>query len=69
MIIKLTLDTMLMDKRFAANSAFYLLGIVKVTALIDRQEGGREAVEAEGYKVESIITRDEVMNRYLKRDT
>jgi len=40
------------------------LEIVKVIALIDRQEGGREAVEASGYKLESIITRDEVMERY-----
>ena len=40
------------------------LKIVKVIALIDRQEGGREAVEASGYKLDSIITRDEVMERY-----
>ena len=40
------------------------LKIVKVIALIDRQEGGREAVEALGYRLVSIITRDEVMKRY-----
>ncbi|MEW6214091.1 MAG: orotate phosphoribosyltransferase [Nitrospirota bacterium] len=40
------------------------LEIVKVIALIDRQEGGREAVEASGYKLDSIITREEVMERY-----
>lgn len=40
------------------------LEIVKVIALIDRQEGGREAVEELGYKIDSIITRDEVMERY-----
>jgi orotate phosphoribosyltransferase len=40
------------------------LEIVKVIALIDRQEGGREAVEAMGYKLHSIITREEVMERY-----
>jgi len=40
------------------------LKIVKVIALIDRQEGGREAVEILGHKLESIITRDEVMERY-----
>jgi orotate phosphoribosyltransferase len=40
------------------------LEIVKVIALIDRQEGGRDAVEAEGYEVESIITKDEVMELY-----
>lgn len=45
------------------------LEIVKVIALIDRQEGGREAVEASGYKLESIITRDKVMERYLKQKT
>lgn len=42
------------------------LEIVKVIALIDRQEGGREAVEELGYKLESIITREEVMERYKK---
>ncbi len=42
------------------------LEIVKVIILIDRQEGGREAVESLGYKLESIITRDEVM-QYYKR--
>jgi len=40
------------------------LEIVKVIALIDRQEGGREAVEALGYKLDAIITREEVMERY-----
>jgi len=40
------------------------LEIVNVIALIDRQEGGREAVEAQGYKLDSIITREEVMERY-----
>jgi len=40
------------------------LEIVKVIALIDRQEGGREAVETSGYKLDSIITKDEVMAHY-----
>lgn len=40
------------------------LEIVKVIALIDRQEGGREAVETLGYKLDSIITREEVMELY-----
>jgi len=40
------------------------LEIVKVIALIDRQEGGREAVEKLGYKLDSIVTREEVMGRY-----
>jgi orotate phosphoribosyltransferase len=42
------------------------LKIVKVIALIDRQEGGREAVEASGYKLDSIITKDEVMEQFKK---
>ncbi len=44
------------------------LEIVKVLALIDRQEGGKEAVEDIGYKLDSVITRDEVMELY-KRQT
>jgi len=40
------------------------LEIVKVIVLIDRQEGGKEAIEALGYKVGSVITRDEVMELY-----
>jgi orotate phosphoribosyltransferase len=40
------------------------LEIVKVIVLIDRQEGGREAVETSGYKLDSIITKDEVMELY-----
>ncbi len=40
------------------------LDIVKVIALIDRQEGGREAIEALGYNLDAIITREEVMERY-----
>lgn len=40
------------------------LRIVAVVALIDRQEGGREAVEALGYRLNALITRDEVMERY-----
>jgi len=42
------------------------LEIVKVIALIDRQEGGREAVETLGYKLDSIITRDEVLELYRR---
>ena len=42
------------------------LDIVRVIALIDRQEGGKEAIEASGYKLDSIITREEVMERYKK---
>jgi orotate phosphoribosyltransferase len=45
------------------------LEVVKVIAFIDRQEGGREAIEALGYKVDSVITRDEVMELYKKGRT
>lgn len=40
------------------------LEIVKVIALIDRQEGGRENIEAIGYPVQAVITREEVMELY-----
>jgi orotate phosphoribosyltransferase len=42
------------------------LEIVKVTALIDRQEGGRENIEALGFKVEAVVTKDEIMELYKK---
>jgi orotate phosphoribosyltransferase len=42
------------------------LDIVKVIALIDRQEGGKEAIEALGYKLTSVITREEVMKVYRR---
>jgi orotate phosphoribosyltransferase len=41
------------------------LQIVKVISLIDRQEGGREAIEALGFPFAAIVTREEVMERYL----
>jgi orotate phosphoribosyltransferase len=40
------------------------LDIIKIIALIDRQEGGRENIESLGYKVESVLTREEVMGLY-----
>jgi orotate phosphoribosyltransferase len=43
------------------------LNIVKVLVLIDRQEGGKETVEALGYKVDSVVTRDEVMEIYKRQ--
>lgn len=43
------------------------LEIVKVIALVDRQEGGREAIESLGYKFDSIITRDELMELYKSK--
>jgi len=42
------------------------LEIVKVICLIDRQEGGRENIEALGYKVDALVLRDEVMELYRK---
>ena len=41
------------------------LKVVKVISLIDRQEGGREAIEALGFPLVAIITREEVVERYL----
>ncbi|MDA8431599.1 MAG: orotate phosphoribosyltransferase [Nitrospiraceae bacterium] len=40
------------------------LDIVKVIALVDRQEGGRENIEAIGFRVEAVVTREEVMKVY-----
>jgi orotate phosphoribosyltransferase len=40
------------------------LEVVKVIALVDRQEGGKENIEALGYKVETVVTREEVMELY-----
>ena len=40
------------------------LDIVKVIALVDRQEGGKENIEALGHAVETVVTREEVMALY-----
>ncbi|MBI5846378.1 MAG: orotate phosphoribosyltransferase [Nitrospirae bacterium] len=40
------------------------LDVVKVIALVDRQEGGKENIEDLGYKVDTVVTRDEVMELY-----
>jgi orotate phosphoribosyltransferase len=40
------------------------LGVIKVIALVDRQEGGRENIEALGHTVEAVVTREEVMALY-----
>ena len=45
------------------------LDIVKVIALVDRQEGGREDIESMGFKVEAVITREEVMELHPVRRT
>lgn len=44
------------------------LEIVRVITLVDRQENGRENVEALGYKLEAIVTREEVMKLYRDRN-
>ena len=40
------------------------LEVVKVIALVDRQEGGKENIEALGHRVETVVTREEVMELY-----
>jgi orotate phosphoribosyltransferase len=40
------------------------LNIVRVIAFIDRQEGGREAIESSGYKLDALVTKDEIMEHY-----
>lgn len=43
------------------------LDIKQVIALVDRQEGGRETIESQGFPVESVITRNDVMKLYRAR--
>jgi orotate phosphoribosyltransferase len=45
------------------------LDIVKVIALVDRQEGGKENIEAVGLTVETVITREDVMEVYRLRNS
>ena len=40
------------------------LEVVAVVALVDRQEGGRERIEEEGLKVESLFNKDELLKLY-----
>jgi len=42
------------------------IDIVRVIAFIDRQEGGREAIESSGYKLDALVTKDEVMEHYKR---
>ncbi|MCF6158949.1 MAG: orotate phosphoribosyltransferase [wastewater metagenome] len=44
------------------------LNIVKVIALVDRLEGGRENIEKKGVHVESIFTINDFMDKYKKFD-
>ncbi|MBI3812053.1 MAG: orotate phosphoribosyltransferase [Nitrospirae bacterium] len=37
--------------------------ILRVVALVDRQEGGREAIEASGYPLESLFTVDDFLSK------
>jgi len=40
------------------------LHVVKVISFIDRQEGGREAIESSGYTLDALIKKEEVMELY-----
>jgi len=41
------------------------LKVVGVLALIDRQEGGREAIERLGIPFRAVLTKEEILNAYL----
>lgn len=45
------------------------LKVQGVVVLIDRQEGGRQKVEALGMPVKTLLTREEIMARYTGKDT
>jgi orotate phosphoribosyltransferase len=38
------------------------LEIVQVLCLLDREEGGRESLQAQGYDLETLFTRDQLLN-------
>jgi orotate phosphoribosyltransferase len=40
------------------------LDIIRVIALIDREEGGRENIEAQGFAVDTVLARQEVLRVY-----
>lgn len=44
------------------------LDIVKVIALVDRQEGGEENIAAAGFHVDAVVTREEVMELYRAKN-
>ncbi len=44
------------------------LDVLRVIALVDRQEGGRENIEALGHTVKAVVTREEVMALYKAKD-
>ncbi len=43
------------------------LKIMGVVVLIDRQEGGREAIEAMGFPVKVLLTKEEIFKEYKKQ--
>ena len=43
------------------------LNVLGVIVLIDRQEGGKEKIEARGVKVETLLTREEIFEVYSKK--
>lgn len=43
------------------------LKILGVIVLIDRQEGGKEKIEATGVRVETLLTREEIFEVYTKK--
>ena len=43
------------------------LNVLGVIVLIDRQEGGKEKIEAKGVKVETLLTREEIFKVYSKK--
>ncbi len=43
------------------------LKVLGVIVLIDRQEGGKEKIEAKGVKVETLLTREEIFEVYSKK--
>ena len=44
------------------------LDIVRIIALVDRQEGGRESIEDLGFRVDAVVTREDVMEHYRIRN-
>ena len=48
----------------AKKSGHKVLGVI---VLIDRQEGGKEKIEAKGVKVETLLTREEIFEVYSKK--
>jgi orotate phosphoribosyltransferase len=43
------------------------LKVLGVIVLIDRQEGGKEKIQAKGVKVETLLSREEIFEVYSKR--